>query len=150
MKTSVFLSVILSVLILACKKNKSDGSESPAKTTFDSTSIHITTPLWVIYDVQSSGISVWGLPGIIDNCLKDNTYKFYPDSVLTSFENTNKCSGSADSTQSQWYLFNKNKNMVATILDVTDTAEIIKITSDRMQLLIDYEGNPVNAFFKKK
>ncbi|MCC6818383.1 MAG: hypothetical protein IT245_05800 [Bacteroidia bacterium] len=139
---------LIALSIYACKKG-TDVTPESNKPTEDLPMKYLTAAPWLAYKVTLSGVNIWDL-GMIDGCMKDDSYRFYKDSTLTQYENTNVCSGSPDSTESEWYFFKGREKMVASILGLTDTANIISLDTANMQLQIDYDGSPVMVYFKKK
>jgi len=105
---------------------------------------------WLIYKVEVGGVDFWKLPGVIESCTKDNTYKFYKDSVLTQYENTEVCSGAPDSTRSEWQFLDGRKKIMATLFGLSDTANVVSLGDSTMQLGINYQGSDALIYFKKK
>ncbi len=146
----VFISAIIIALAYSCKK-KVEPPKTPENFTpaVDSIMLKLTAHQWEIYDVKTSGTSVWNFPGVIQKCLKDDSYRFYKDSLLVSYENTLKC-GTDDSTTSDWQFIDGRKKVKATILNLTDTADIISLSNDKMQLALEYNGSPAEIYFRKR
>lgn len=86
----IFISTIVIALAYSCKK-KAEPPKAPDSASANLEMQQITAHQWEIYDVKTGGFSVWNIPGIIQNCLKDDSYRFYKDSLLVSYENTLKC-----------------------------------------------------------
>lgn len=142
----------LIVLSAACKKEKKGPDNPPPDNTpkISERMMNITANEWIIYKFVLGGTDFWLVPGVIDACNKDNTYRFYRDSVLTTYENTNICSGNTDSTRSNWEFVDNEKKVMATIFNITDTADILLLNTTNMNLSFDYGGQPGTVYFKKK
>jgi hypothetical protein len=85
---------------------------------------------------------------MIEDCQKDDTYRFYRDSTLMVYDNTDKCSGGTDSTDSEWQFFDGRKKLIGTILGTTDTANVLVLDPSSMILGIDFDGSPLKVYFK--
>ena len=109
----------------------------------------ITSHDWIMYKVTLGGLNMWDA-GVIQSCQKDDSYKFYKDSVLMTYENANVCSGNSDSTESSWQFFDGRKKLVGTILGSTDTADILLLDDLNLNVQVDYSGSPAVIYFKKK
>lgn len=155
MKRKYLLAVgLLFLTYAACKKENNvqplPGTNVTPIVPVDHEMIRITRSEWLIYKVDANGTDVWQIPGIIETCTKDDTYRFYKDSILTSYENSNICSGRADSTRSNWQFIDGRKKLSATLLGGNDTADIVLLTDTTMNLLLNYNGTDATIFFKKK
>jgi hypothetical protein len=141
----------IGLFFFSCEKESSDQLTPANNTTaVDYEMLHITKPEWLIYKVDAGGTDVWQLPGIISTCSKDDTYRFYKDSILTTFENKNICSGGTDSSRSRWQFIDGRKKVTATLLGTSDTATILELTDSTMRLFVNYMGTDATVFFKKK
>ncbi|MES2617051.1 MAG: hypothetical protein V4613_04180 [Bacteroidota bacterium] len=154
MKFKHILIVVLAagLIVASCKKEQpvKPDDQTTTQPVINYEMLRITKPYWTIYKFVLGGIDYWSIPGIIDACNKDNTYRFYKDSVLTTYENDNVCTGSTDSSRTNWKFLNNNKKIEATLLGTTDTADILLLTDSTMDLSIDYNGQPAKIYFKKK
>lgn len=143
------LAIILLLLVFSCKK-KEKGDDGPATPAQDIEMKRITQWKWLVYKVEVGGVDFWKLPGVIESCTKDNTYKFYKDSVLIQYENSEICSGADDSSRSEWQFIDGRKKLMATLFGMSDTANIVSLGDSTMQLGINYQGNDALIYFKKK
>ena len=156
MNKVLLVIVVILIGIGACKKEKPPVAEEKVKPADtipilpDYEMMHITKPLWIIYKLESGGVNIWSIPGIIDNCLKDDTYRFTKDSVLTDYENKVHCAGTTDSTKSKWQFIDNRKRVLADLFGMSDTADIKSLTDTTMQLFINYSGQDADVYFKKK
>lgn len=143
------LAIILLLCVFACKK-KGKGDDGPSAPAQDIEMQRITRWKWLVYKVEVGGVDFWKLPGVIESCVKDNTYKFYKDSILTQYENSEICSGAPDSSRSDWQFMDGRKKVAATLLGLSDTADVISLEDSTMQLKINYQGSDALIYFKKK
>ncbi len=153
MRTGNYILLGLIVfLIFSCKKSKDTVTPVVPETVIpvDYEMIRICKPEWLIYKVDVGGTDFWQIPGIFQTCMKDDTYRFYRDSVLTTFENKNICTGNSDSIHSRWNFMDGRKKIEGIFLGNRDTADVVKLTDSTMQLYVNYMGNDANIFFKKK
>ena len=137
--------------INACKK-KVDKPITPIVVPvlpIDSALIKLTANKWEVYDVKISDNSIWSIPGIIQACMKDDSYQFFKDSFLSAYENAKKCA-TDDSTRTKWQFIGGTKRVKATLLGQSDTADIISLNETKLQLGLDYNGSPAEIFFRKK
>lgn len=141
------ISLSFVLLLFSCKKE--DVVDITPKQAEDLEMKFITAFPWIIYKVTLNGSNIWDI-GLIEACLKDDSYSFKRDSSLIQFENKNICSGNPDSTVTQWTFYEGRKKIIASVLSLTDTAEILLLNESDMELMVDYEGSPVRVFFKKK
>lgn len=146
MKTLSGFALILLLSTYGCKK-ETEAPPGPPAVKVDREMNLITASEWIIYKAEVSGINVWDL--LIEACQKDDTYRFYADSTLTTYENTTVCSGNADSTQSFWSFYDGRKKLIGTVLGLSDTAEILTLTETDMKLNVDYDGSPALIYFRK-
>ncbi len=144
----VLVVTLLLTLVLGCKKTIEQPAEEK-KVTEDIEMKRITAFPWVIYKVTLGGTNIWDL-GLIESCTKDDSYKFYKDSTMTQYENAEVCSGGQDSTKNTWYFYDNKAKLIGTLLGITDTATVLSLQETEMSLLVNYNGNPVNVYFKKK
>lgn len=142
------LFVVLSTALFACKKKTEDSVNNPAPAPEDLEMKRITSHDWIMYKVTLGGLNMWDA-GVIQSCQKDDSYKFYKDSVLMTYENANVCSGNSDSTESSWQFFDGRKKLVGTILGSTDTADILLLDDLNLNVQVDYSGSPAVIYFKK-
>jgi hypothetical protein len=145
---STLLLISTIALLYSCKKEKSDDDITDTNVLSEVELNRISAFPWLIYKVEISGADIWNL-GLIPDCQKDDTYRFYKDSTLMSFENDDVCSGGMDSTASQWQFYDGKKKIIATIFGLKDTAEVKKLDDLNMHLSMDYEGSPALIYFKK-
>ena len=146
-KTLIALTAICA--LYACKKETDTPSNNNNTTVIpeDQDMKKITAKPWLIYKAESNGINVWNL-GAVEKCQKDDTYKFFKDSVLRQYDNVDKCSGTTDSTDNEWYFYNNKKQLVGYILGLQDTADIVSLTETELTVSLDYNGMPLKIFFK--
>ncbi|MEZ4804579.1 MAG: hypothetical protein R2852_03625 [Bacteroidia bacterium] len=135
-------------IISSCKKDKTEDEIKDNNTLSEVELNRISAFPWLIYKVEVSGADIWNL-GLIPDCQKDDTYRFYKDSTLMSYENDDVCSGGMDSTASQWQFHDGKKKIIATIFGLKDTAEVKKLDDLNLHLSMDYEGSPALIYFKK-
>jgi hypothetical protein len=153
MKT--FFSIVFTIAIFqffSCKKEKTNvapGKEPIVEAPVDIEMLRICKPNWLIYKVMVGSTDFWPIPGIFETCMKDDTYKFYKDSVLTTFENKMICSGNSDSSHSSWNFVDGRKKIAASFFGTTDTADIVLLTDSTMQLFVNYNGTDATIHFKK-
>ncbi|MBL7835918.1 MAG: hypothetical protein JNM67_00230 [Bacteroidetes bacterium] len=136
----------LTLTLLACKKTEEEPKVTPVPEDIEMK--RITSAPWLMYKATANSLNIWDV-GVIEPCQKDDTYKFYKDSSLMQYENANICSGNTDSTESYWSFYEGRKKLIGTILNITDTAEILLLDDNFMNVKIDYEGSPVVLYFKK-
>lgn len=134
---------ILITCFYSCRKSTIDLDKIPVDTTLETISKHD----WTIYRLDMNGMNVFGL--VIPACQQDDSYRFYKDSIMSQYDNSNKCVGNSDSTLSQWQFYNGTKSIIATVFGTTDTAQIESITDTELKLSLDYNGNPAIIYFKK-
>lgn len=146
MKNIVFFSLAACLVFYGCKK-KVPTDEQPRE---DVEMRRISQHTWEVYRVMVSGTDVWNIPQIIKECQKDDTYRFYRDSVLTHYENTDICSGGTDSARNSWRFIEGRRKIIATLLNMTDTGEIISLDETEMQLGVTLMDNPSVVYFRKK
>lgn len=144
-----WLAIVLLLFVFSCKK-KDKGDDGPGTPAQDIEMQRITRWKWLVYKVDVGGVDFWKLPGVIESCTKDNTYRFYRDSVLTQFENSEVCSGATDSSQSEWRFIDGRKKVMATLFGLSDTANVVSLGDSTMQLGINYQGSDAVIYFKKK
>jgi len=149
MKKLLFLSLLAFLAFEACKK-KDDPVVEPPKSTADVEMNRITKHQWTIYQLTVGGTDLWNFPGAFPSCQKDDSYRFYRDSTLMQYENSNVCSGNPDSTATSWRFYEGRKKIIGTILGLTDTVGVVSLEDSLMQLSVDYQGNPALIYFKKK
>lgn len=142
------LIAVLVLLAYSCRKTGEDPAPSTPQVVDDVEMRLITAFPWVAYKVSLSGVNIWDL-GMIESCMKDDTYKFHKDSTFTQFENSNVCAGSEDSTQHDWMFYQGRKKIIGTFFGVRDTGEIMLLDTANFQVQVDYEGAPATLFFKK-
>lgn len=145
-KTLIVITAICA--LYACKKE----TETPSNTNNtvipeDLEMKKITAKPWLIYKAESNGVNVWNL-GAVEKCQKDDTYRFYKDSLLKQYDNIDKCSGTTDSTDSEWYFYNNKKQLVGSILGLQDTVDIVTLSETELTVSLDYDGMPLKIFFK--
>lgn len=133
-------------LLNACKKETI--IETDKQPPVDVEMNRITANPWIVYKVTMGGTDIWNL-GLIPSCQKDDTYKFSKDSTMTQYENAEICSGGTDSTISKWSFYDGRKKVIGSVLGINDTATILDLQDASMNLLVDYNGNPVTVYFKK-
>lgn len=139
---------LLAVGIYACKKEtETPQTNDPPAPTVDIDLKNISAKPWVMYKAELAGINIWN-SGMIPDCQKDDLYRFYKDSTLMTYENTKKCSGNTDSTESSWMFYNNKKQIIGTILGIEDTADVVTLNETTLNLSIDYQGSPVKLYFK--
>jgi hypothetical protein len=143
----LLIFTFLTLAAIGCKKTV----EEPQVTQIpeDIEMKRITSAPWLMYKATANGLNIWDV-GVIESCQKDDTYKFYKDSSLMQYENANICSGNTDSTESSWSFYEGRKKLIGTILNITDTAEIVLLDDNFLNVKLDYEGSPVVIYFKKK
>lgn len=147
MKKLFILTLIFSGLIYSCKKTD-DKKEEPKVE--DLTYKKLTQNKWQVVKALSGNINVWTIPGLVESCLKDDYYRFKKDSVLTSYDYNNKCSGSPDSTNSTWYFIYGNTKVIrGTFFNQTSDATIIDLTDSTAQFRTLYNGSDVDIYFKR-
>lgn len=146
------VTAVTGLLMVSCKKETPEKPDDKTTNTpvINYEMLRISKPNWIIYKFELGGFDYWSIPGVIDACNKDNTYHFYTDSTLTTYENDNVCTGSTDSTRSTWQFLDNNKKIEATLLGITDTADILLLTDSTMNLSFDYNEQPAKVYFKKK
>jgi hypothetical protein len=142
----LFSVIVLVFLLNACKKETIIEQGAPAPEDIEMN--RITANPWIVYKVTLGGTDIWNL-GLIPSCQKDDTYKFRRDSSLTQYENSEVCSGGTDSTESTWTFYEGRKKIIGSVLGIDDTATILDLQETTMNLLVDYNGNPVTVYFKK-
>ena len=141
-----FFSLLLIVSAVACRKPV--GCDvCPSEIVVDSTLETLSKHNWTIYRLDMNGLDVFGL--VIPTCQQDDSYRFFKDSVMSQYDNNNKCAGNSDSTNSHWQFYNGTKSLIATVVGTTDTAQIESITGSELKLSLDYNGNPAIIYFKK-
>lgn len=150
MKTRLIILAVLTGLA-ACKKEKDEYVQPEIVTDppvqKDTIMDMISASSWLAYRADVNGFNVWDL--LVEDCTKDDTYRFYRDSTLMQYENTEVCPGSTDSSGSVWRFHEGRKKLIGTILNITDTAEILSLTKTEMKLSVDYNGTPALIYFKK-
>ncbi len=147
MRKVFIMAVLFSLVIFSCKKSNTKQDEPKVE---DLTYKKLTQNKWQVVKAISGNINVWTFPGLVESCLKDDYYRFKKDSVLTSFDYVNKCSGSPDSTNSTWYFINGNtKSLRGTFFNQTSDATIIDLTDSTAQFRTLYNGSDVDIYFKK-
>ena len=135
--------ILLLTIVYSCRKSTIDFDKIPVDTTLETISQHD----WTIYRLDMNGMNVFGL--VIPACQQDDSYRFYKDSIISQYDNSNKCVGNSDSTLSHWQFYNGTKTIIATVFGTTDTAQIESITDTELKLSLDYNGNPAIIYFKK-
>jgi len=50
---------------------------------------------------------------------------------------------------SNWSFYDGRKKLIGSVLGINDTATILDLQDATMNLLVDYNGNPVTVYFKK-
>lgn len=141
----LFAIILCLAIVQSCKKNtKEPKKDEPF---VDVEMNKISAKPWLIYRVDLNGLNVWNA-GLIEKCQKDDTYRFYKDSVLMVYDNVDKCSGGTDSTDSYWQFYKGRKRLIGTILGTTDTADILVLDPSSMILGIDLDGSPLKVYSK--
>lgn len=141
------LGALLAVALLnACKKETIIETDNMPPVDVEMN--RITANPWIVYKVTLGGTDIWNL-GLIPSCQKDDTYKFRRDSSLTQYENAEVCQSGIDSTVSNWSFYEGRKKLIGSVLGINDTATILDLQDATMNLLVDYNGNPVTVYFKK-
>ena len=142
-----FALLVIFIAFSACKKEIIIEQGMPAPE--DVEMKRITAAPWIVYKVTLGGTDIWNL-GLIPSCQKDDSYIFRRDSSLTQYENAEICAGGSDSTNSEWTFYEGRKKLIGSVLGIDDTATILDLQDASMNLLVDYNGNPVTVYFKKK
>jgi|GEM_PF-1369764 len=138
-----FCAAVLS--LSACKKSEEPGIVPPPSG--DVEMARISASEWRVYRVDLNNLNVYDL--LLEDCQKDDTYRFYKDSSLLHYENSTVCSGMPDSSATQWQFYNGRKQLIGTILGITDTVDIVSLQDTEMKLAADYQGNPAIIYFQK-
>src|SRR5690606_17902825 len=123
-KNTLACAFLVLLIFSACEK-KTDGPGSPPDTR-DIEMLRITAEPWTMYKVELSGQDIWNM-GFIDQCQKDDTYRFYANKRMVQYENRNVCSGNTDSSENEWDFYNGRKSVIGSILGITDTAQILEL-----------------------
>lgn len=131
--------------LAACKKSDDPDVLPPPSGDVELT--RITASEWKVYRVDLNNLNVYDL--LLEDCQKDDTYRFYKDSTLLHYENSSVCSGMPDSSATQWQFYNGKSQLIGTILGITDTVDVVSILATEMKLAVNYQGNPAVIYFKK-
>jgi hypothetical protein len=150
MKHLFLYTVAACAFLMACKKEKEEVKEEEKPATEDLDMKRISAHQWIIYKLEAGGTDLWGFPGIIETCMKDDSYRFYKDSTLMQYENAKVCSGGKDSAANRWQFYDNKKKLIGTMLGITDTVDVISLQDTTMQFSLDYQGTPALIYFKKK
>lgn len=144
----LFLFVFVLLGLNACKKEdppkKTINNDQPGT---DVEMIKITASPWIAYRADFNGLNGWDF--LVEDCQKDDSYKFNKDSTVVQYENANICSGMPDSTTNNWNFYEGRKKLIGTFFGITDTATIITLLDKEMKLNVDYNGTPVTIYFKR-
>ncbi|MCC6818382.1 MAG: hypothetical protein IT245_05795 [Bacteroidia bacterium] len=147
---AILLISSLVVLAYACKKeDKKDDDQTKSKPKSEL----IQASQWKVNSLVSGSMDVWNTP-FVDACNRDNQYKFRSDDSLVLFDMTSKCNTSdPDSTVSFYKLIDNdtkiilNVNLTSTVA-INDTADIIVLDENTLQLNAEYSGLPATITFK--
>ena len=151
MKYLALYSVAACALLFACKKEKEDIKDEQQQQPVEDIDLkRITAHQWIVYKLEAGSLNVWDFPGLIEACLKDDSYRFYKDSTLTQYENAKVCSNGKDSTVNNWQFYDNKKKLIGTMLGITDTVDIISLQDTSMQFSLEYDGTPAMIYFRKK
>lgn len=147
MRLILFSVIACSIAMYSCKKTSTKQDKPKVE---DLTYKKLTQNKWQVVKAISGNINVWTIPGLVESCLKDDYYRFKKDSVLTSYDYINKCSGSPDSTISTWYFIDGNTQIIrGTFFNQTSDASIVNLTDSTAQFRTLYNGSDVDIYFKK-
>lgn len=145
MRNTFYIFFAALLFLNACKE---DNDELVAGTAQEDLELkRITSAPWKIYRVEVSGLDVFNLA--VPACQQDDSYRFYKDSSLMQYENSNVCSGNPDSASTHWEFYQGKSKLIGTVLGITDTAGVVALEDQLMKLSVDYNGNPALVFFKK-
>lgn len=150
----VKLTALFCVGILAFTACK-DKEDPPATNNGSSKSRKelITLKNWKISSLITSNTDIWGT-AFVESCNKDNQYKFRSDDSLVLYDMSSKCSPSdPDSSTSMYKLYNGDKQIILNVkltssITVKDTADIVTLDENTLQLNAEYSGLPATITFK--
>ncbi len=145
MKYAICFALIAGLVFSACKKPPVDPPVEE-----DVEMRRISSHLWEAYKLELGGIDVWNYPGGLKDCQRDDSYRFNRDGSLIEYENAKVCTAGTDSFVNTWKFYDGRKQVIATVLGITDTAGIKLLDDTDMQLSMEYEGSPAVIYFRKK
>lgn len=152
LKTLLNLCIFSFVLLAVASCDKENESIEKEKEPEPDFKTLVEAGEWEITNLRLGDFAVWNSP-LVEACTKDNIYTFLPSGLLRTNEGEVKCNeDDPQEFDSVWEMIGNNKIYleISITLEVKDTATILSINEQTMELQINAMDQDARVTLSKK